>query len=49
MDAPWRVISYLYWSEGPSEVALFGFYVGEKGLCPNFIALSNYINTNAQV
>jgi len=49
IDAPWRVISYLYQSEGPSEVALFGFYVGEKGLCPNFIALSNYINTNAQV
>ena len=49
VDAPWRVISYLYQSEGPSEVALFGFYVGEKGLCPNFIALSNYINTNAQV
>ena len=38
----------LYASDGPSEVALLAFYVSEKGTSKNFIALSNFINTNTK-
>ena len=45
---PWNVLSKLYASDGPSEVALLAFYVSEKGTSKNFIALSNFINTNTE-
>lgn len=48
VQSPWQVLSFLYQKEGPSEVALFGYYVSDKGTCTNYIALSNFINTNAK-
>jgi hypothetical protein len=46
VNGPWKVLSRLYQSDGPSEVALFAFYVSDKGTSKNFIALSHFINTN---
>ena len=47
VDAPWKVLSYLYQKDGPSEAALFAYHAGDLGRCKNFVALSNFINTNA--
>ena len=48
VQSPWQVLTFLYKKDGPSEVALFGYYVSDKGTCQNYIALSNFINTNAK-